>query len=58
MEYENAVLGDLSNRAASASGVNIDEEMSNLVACQNAYAASARVITVASEMLDLLVNLR
>ena len=58
MDYQVAVQADLSNRAASVSGVSVDEEMANLVAAQNAYAASARVISVVSEMLDLLNNLR
>jgi len=58
MDYQLAVQSDLSNRAASVSGVSVDEEMANLVAAQNAYAASARVVSVVSEMLDILNNLR
>ncbi|MFN4088617.1 MAG: flagellar hook-associated protein FlgK [Alphaproteobacteria bacterium] len=58
MDYQSAMLTDLSNRAANVSGVSIDEEMANLVAWQSAYAASARVVSVASEMLDILINLR
>jgi len=38
------------------SGVNIDEEMVNMVQFQHAYDAAARFMTVIDEMLDTLVN--
>lgn len=41
-------------KASAASGVNLDEELSNMILLQNAYQASARVMQVASEMLELL----
>ena len=44
-------------RASSASGVNLDEELSNMILLENAYQASARVLQVASEMLELLANI-
>ena len=34
----------------------MDEEMSNLIKFQQAYNASARVITTVDEMLDKLIN--
>ncbi len=40
----------------SVSGVNIDEEMTNLNASQHAYEAAARVITTIDEMLETLIN--
>ncbi|MBI5948344.1 MAG: flagellar hook-associated protein FlgK [Chloroflexi bacterium] len=40
----------------STSGVNIDEEVTNLGASQHAYNAAARVITAVDEMLDQLIN--
>lgn len=40
----------------SASGVSIDEEMTQLVAYQRAYEGNARVISAIDEMLDVLVN--
>jgi flagellar hook-associated protein 1 FlgK len=52
-----AVTDELDFRSSSASGVNLDEEMANLVMLQNAYAASARLITTASEMFDMLLAL-
>jgi len=38
------------------SGVNLDEEMTNLVAYQHAYSAAARVLTSLDEALDTLIN--
>ncbi len=40
----------------SVSGVNLDEEMTQLVASQRAYQASARLMTTIDEMLDTLIN--
>jgi flagellar hook-associated protein 1 FlgK len=51
------LYSDIKAKAESVSGVNIDEEMSNLVILQNAYAAAARVITTTSELFDVLVNI-
>lgn len=44
-----------SNRMA-VSGVSLDEEMSNLIMYQQAYSASARVMTAIDEMLQKLIN--
>ncbi len=41
----------------SASGVNPDEELTNLTQSQNAYAASARYMTTISNMLEVLMNI-
>jgi flagellar hook-associated protein 1 FlgK len=40
----------------SASGVSIDEEMTNMLMYQRAYEGAARVMTAVDEMLDTLVN--
>ncbi len=37
-------------------GVSLDEEMTNLVATQRAYEASARVMTAVDQMLDILIS--
>ncbi len=34
------------------SGVSIDEEMINIIVSQQAYAAAARLVTVADEMMQ------
>jgi flagellar hook-associated protein 1 FlgK len=40
----------------SISGVNIDEEVTNLNSSQHAYNAAAKVISVIDDMLDTLIN--
>ena len=46
---------DAINRRDSFSGVNIDEELSQMVVLQSSYSASARVISTASSMYDTLL---
>lgn len=41
----------------SVSGVNLDEELLNLMGAQKAYEASARVMSTANSLLDTLINL-
>lgn len=48
---------DAVNRRDSFAGVNIDEELSQLVILQNSYSASARIISTASEMYDTLLGM-
>ena len=45
----------LQDKTRSISAVNLDEEMANMIMLENSYAASARVITTASEMFDTLL---
>jgi flagellar hook-associated protein 1 FlgK len=40
----------------SVAGVNIDEEMTNMLSFQHAYSAAARLMTSIDEMLDQLIN--
>lgn len=56
-EGQTIALSTAQGRFASASGVNIDEEMSNLIALQQAYTANARVLTAARDMLDTLLRI-
>lgn len=50
--YDDAV-----NRRDSYAGVNVDEELAQMVVLQNSYSASARVMTTASEMYDTLLQM-
>ncbi len=50
------LLSGFTDRATSISGVNLDEELANTVIYQNAYSASARVITVADELFRTLLD--
>ncbi len=47
----------LQQQLLDESGVNIDEELGNLIVVQNAYAASARVINVVDEIFQELLSL-
>ena len=40
----------------SVSGVNLDEEAANMLRYQQAYAASAQIISVANSLFDTLIN--
>ena len=51
---QDTVLTALQQRFNDQSGVNIDTEMSNLIALQNAYSANARVMsTIAADDVDV-----
>ncbi|MCM2678944.1 flagellar hook-associated protein FlgK [Echinimonas agarilytica] len=47
---------DADSRWLGISGVNLDEEASNLLKYQQSYQAAARVVTVAREIVDTLLN--
>jgi len=48
---------DAVNRRDSFSGVNLDEELSQMVVLQNSYSAAARVMTTATKMYDTLLDM-
>jgi flagellar hook-associated protein 1 FlgK len=50
------VTTSVGNLQQSASGVNIDQETTNILIYQRAYQASSRVLTTVDEMLDTLIN--
>ncbi len=50
------LLNGFTERMDAAKGVNIDEELANTVIYQNAYNASARIISVTNEMFDALFD--
>ncbi|MDR1971413.1 MAG: flagellar hook-associated protein FlgK [Treponema sp.] len=56
LETENQIMKYLRDTRESLSGVNIDEELSNLIKYQHGYAAAARFITTVNSMLDTLIN--
>ena len=53
---QDTVLSALQQRFNDQSGVNIDTEMSNLIALQNAYSANARVMSVVQQMMSTLLQ--
>lgn len=56
-ESSAARLADSIKRRDAVSGVNIDEELAQLVVFQNSYAAAARVIATTSQMYDTLLSI-
>jgi flagellar hook-associated protein 1 FlgK len=45
-------------RQASSSGVNLDEELSNMMTYQKAYSASARMLTTVDQLYDTLLQMQ
>lgn len=56
LDVERAFVQDFDQRRQEVSGVNLDEEVTQLIQFQRAFEASARVITVADRMLETLLN--
>lgn len=54
VEYRRTAFEQLSYRLQSESGVNVDEELANLIVYQNAYAATAQVIATTEELFEIL----
>jgi flagellar hook-associated protein 1 FlgK len=55
--FRKIIYQEVLNKTESESGVNVDEELGNLILFQNAYAASARMVTVVSEVMRTLVEM-
>jgi len=53
---QDVVLSTLKQKFNSQSGVNIDEEMAQLLSLQNAYASNARVMSTVKQMFDALLQ--
>lgn len=53
----NFTLETLTQRMHAEYGVNVDEEMARLMQLQNAYSASARVVSVVQELIDALMRM-
>ncbi|OKH89021.1 flagellar hook-associated protein FlgK [Thalassospira sp. TSL5-1] len=55
-KFQNSIATDLDTRIQNEAGVNLDEEMSDLIIFQRAYSASAKVITTVDELFDALLR--
>lgn len=53
---QGVVTGQVDASREQLSGVDIDEEMVNMLASQHAYEAAARVLTTVDSVLDTLIN--
>jgi flagellar hook-associated protein 1 len=56
LQTQDAIMKDLRDMRASISGVNIDEEIAEMIKFQQAYAATARFISTFNSMLDTIIN--
>jgi flagellar hook-associated protein 1 FlgK len=53
---QNSLTDDVDSARQGQSGVNLDEEMTNLMAFQRAYQAASKVINTIDSCLDTLIN--
>ena len=56
LETENRIMKNLRDNRQSISGVNIDEELANMIRFQHGYNAAARFITTVNSMLDTIIH--
>ncbi len=54
---QNQLMNQLQAEREAVSGVNVDEEMVDMVKFQQSYEAAARFLQIAQEMTDTLINL-
>ncbi|MEW5728634.1 MAG: flagellar hook-associated protein FlgK, partial [Pseudomonadota bacterium] len=57
LDYQTTLNQSLEFQYTSYSGVNLDEEVASMIDFQQAYTASARVITALQEMLETLTSI-
>ncbi|MDT8903896.1 flagellar hook-associated protein FlgK [Anaeroselena agilis] len=55
-ENQQTLVDQIENWRQATAGVNIDEEMTNMIRFQKGYNAAARILTSLDEMLDKLIN--
>ena len=56
VEFQKDLMTQIENLRESTSGVNWDEELTNMITYQQGYAACSRCLTTMDEMLDKLIN--
>lgn len=56
-DYEKSLADGLDERQQEISGVNLDEEMANLIKYQHSYTAAAKLISTADQMLGTLIGM-
>ena len=57
LEYQQTLTSSISLKEAQVSGVDIDEELSQMIIFQQTYAACAQAFTASKEILDLLLDM-
>ncbi len=56
VQIQQSVVAAADDAVEGDAGVNLDEEMTNMLLFQRAYQATARVVTTVDEMMDVLIN--
>ncbi len=56
LETQNLIMKELEDMRQSISGVNIDEELAQMIKFQHGYSAAARFISEVTRMLDTIIN--
>jgi flagellar hook-associated protein 1 FlgK len=51
-------LAEAQSRIATNSGVNLDEELTNLTSYQQAYAAGARILSVVDQLYQTILQIQ
>jgi flagellar hook-associated protein 1 len=57
-QYQTGLFNTISQSVQNESGVDVDQELSNLAVYQNAYSASARVIQTVDSMFNTLMQIQ
>ena len=57
LEYQESLTNSLRNKSDNFRGVNLDEEMSQLLLYEQGYIAATRVISTINKMIDALENI-
>jgi len=56
LQTQSLVLKELRDMREALSGVNVDEELANMIKYQHGYSAAARFVTEIDRMLDTIIN--
>jgi len=57
LQFQQSLTLELNNQHGSISGVNMDEELANMIVIEQSYLASARLITTVQELFKILSNM-
>lgn len=57
LTYQEELTNSISTKEATISGVDIDEELSQMIVYQQAYAACAKAFTASKEIMDMLMDI-
>lgn len=58
LEFNQTLADDLNTRQQETAGVNLDEEMANLLKFQHSYTAASKLVTTADSMIQTLLGMK